>query len=69
MSSSPEPLTLPQNVYHVEGLGDLDDYGTYLDKWWSHKFIYFIRDLTAAQIEYYADTNPTLCRPLRCSYW
>jgi len=34
----------------VEGIGLIDQYGTYVDKWWSHGFIFYIRDQTAAQI-------------------
>ena len=39
-------------VAFVEGVGAIDQYGTYLDKWWSHGIIFYIRDQTAAQIEH-----------------
>lgn len=39
----------------VEGIGLIDQYGTYLDKLWSHGVIYFLRDFIYNDIQALAE--------------
>ena len=48
---------------HVPGLGDIDQYGSYVDSFWSKGVAYFLRDSYIHQIESLMDT-PALARPL-----
>jgi len=58
-----DALLTDQPAMYVEGIGHLDQYGTYVDKWWSHGIIFFIRDQVAKEIEHLAPTDPAR-RPL-----
>lgn len=45
-----ERLLSDEAALYVHGLGHLDQYGTYIDKLYSHGVIYFVRDYYVAEL-------------------
>tara|TARA_B100000965_G_scaffold373858_1_gene364659 strand:- start:786 stop:1073 length:288 start_codon:yes stop_codon:yes gene_type:complete len=54
-----------QKSMHVEGVGELDEYGSYIATFWTKGVAYFIRDMYLSDIErHVARGEYALARPL-----
>jgi hypothetical protein len=63
---APEWLLSDQQALYVEGIGHLDQYGSYVDALWSKGVIYFLRDylFTDIQNQLERGTRPRDLRPV-----
>ena len=59
---APEALLGQEQALYVEGLGHLDQYGSYVDCQWEKGVVYFVRD-------YYGFTNGRSCARARGDWW
>ena len=48
---APYPLLCDTQAMYVDGLGHLDQYGSYLDTLWTKGVVYFVRDYLFREVE------------------
>ena len=63
---APDWLLTYQRAMYVEGIGHLDQYGSYLNSFWEKGVVYFVRDYYYAEIQRQLDkgVSPQEVRPL-----
>jgi hypothetical protein len=63
---APDWLLSDQQALYVDGVGHIDQYGSYVDALWSKHVIYFVRDylFTEIQTQLQRDTPPRELRPV-----
>ena len=63
---APDWMLTDQRAMYVEGIGHLDQYGSYMDTLWSKGVVYFIRDwlFKEVQIRLELGIQPREVRPL-----
>ena len=57
-------LRCPDRALFVEGLGHIDQYGSYLDDMWTKGVVYFVRDYYIGEIERRIEAGEPNVRPL-----
>ena len=63
---SPEWLKTDERALYVDGIGHLDQYGSYMDTLWEKNVVYFVRDYFFHDIERRIERGepPEKLRPL-----
>ena len=63
---APDWLLTDQRAMYVEGIGHLDQYGSYMNTLWSKGVVYFIRDWLFKEVELKLENgaHPREVRPL-----
>ena len=54
---TPECLKTEERALYVDGIGHLDQYGSYVDTLWEKGVVYFLRDTLIREIEWHADRD------------